>query len=80
MEKWTHGMCIQWLRHEVKWSDKEIEVAVAWLREYVEPGRKLTLQNMTGKINLSELSENSLEDCLKKYNEPGTTPAFCRRQ
>ena len=68
MEKWTHGMCIQWLRHEVKWSDKEVEVADAWLRDFVEPGRKLILEKMTGKINLCEVSENSLEDHLKKYN------------
>ena len=71
MEHWTHGMCVRWMRDEARWSEEESEVASEWLSGFVEPGRKLTLEKVREKITLSELSENSLEDFLKKYNNPG---------
>ena len=75
MEKWTHGMCIEWLRYEVKWKTSDIDVADKLLKLQDNPGEVLRFGDAS--VVLKGLSLNGCVS-LRARNElrphtPGTT-------
>ena len=77
MDKWTHGMCVQWMRDEARWSEDDLSRAAQWLRKYSYPGKHITAMEM--KDNIPGVTVDTIDEfkfALDRINSPGTISSY----